>query len=51
MSHFVENSICGGISMIPTRYTQADNPSFSATYDANVPRQDLIYLDVNNLYG
>ena len=28
MYNFIENSICGGISMIPTRYAQADNPSF-----------------------
>ena len=51
MCHFVENSIRGGISMISTRDAQANNPSFPATYDANLPRQDLIYLDANNLYG
>ena len=28
-----------------------DNPSFPAKYDGNLPRQDLIYLDANNLYG
>ena len=49
--HFVENSIRGGISMISTRHAQANNPSFPATYDASLPRQDLIYLDANNLYG
>ena len=51
MYYFVENSICGGISMISTRHAQANNPSFPATYNASLPRQDLIYLDANNLYG
>ena len=51
MYHFVENSIRGGISMISTRHAQANNPSFPSTYNANLSRQDLIYLDANNLYG
>ena len=51
MNNFIENSIHGGISMNSTRHAQANNPSFPATYDANLPRQDLIYLDANNLYG
>ena len=51
MYHFIENSIRGEISMISTRHAQANNPSFPATYDANLPRQVLIYLDANNLYG
>ena len=37
--------------MISTRYAQANNPSLPAIYDANLPRQGLIYLDANNLYG
>ena len=37
MCNFVENSI--------------RNPSFPDTYDANLPNQNLIYLDANNLYG
>ena len=37
--------------MISTLHAQANNPSFPATYDANLPRQDLIHLDANNLYG
>ena len=37
--------------MISTRHAQANNPSFPATYDASLPRQDPIYLDANNLYG
>ena len=51
MCNFVENSIRGGISMISTHHAQANNPSFPDTYDANLPRQNLIYLDANNLYG
>ena len=37
--------------MISTRHAQANNPSFPSTYNASFPRQDLIYLDANNLYG
>ena len=51
MYHFVEDSIRGGISMISTSHARANNPSFSATYDASLPRLDLIYLATNNLYG
>ena len=51
MYHFVEGSIRGGISMISTRHAQANNPAFPDTYDDKLPRQDLIYLDANNLYG
>ena len=51
MYNFVENSIRGGISMISTRHTRANNSSFPNTYDANLPKQNLIYLDANNLYG
>ena len=49
--NLIENSILGGISMISTRYARANNPSFPSTYDDKLPRQDLIYLDANNLYG
>ena len=48
MYHFVQKSIHGGISMISTRYAQANNPSFPATCDASL--HYLIYLDANNLY-
>ena len=50
MFNFV-HSIRGGISVISTRHAQANNPSFPATYDASLPRKDLIYLEPNNLYG
>ena len=53
--HMVENSIRGGgggggISMITTCQAKANNPSLPS-YDAGLPRQALIYLDANNLYG
>ena len=37
--------------MISTRHAPANNPSFPDTYDASLPKQNLIYLDANNLYG
>ena len=37
--------------MISTRHAQANNSSFPTTYDADLPKQNLIYLDANNLYG
>ena len=49
--NLIENGIRGGISMISIRYARANNPSFPSTYDDKLPRQDLIYLDGNNLYG
>ena len=48
--HLIETSIRGGISMISTRHAKANNPALPK-YDPNLPRQDLIYLDANNLYG
>ena len=44
MYNCVENSIRGRISMVSTRHAQANNPSFPYTFDASLPRQDLIYL-------
>ena len=49
--NLIENSIRGGISMISTRYARGNNTSFPSTYDDKLPRQDLVYLDANNLYG
>ena len=49
--NFVKNNIRGGISMISTRHANANNPTISDTYDSNIPNQNLIYLDANNLYG
>ena len=49
--NIVENSIRGSISMISTRLAKANNPRLPNTFNASLPRQDLIYLDANNLYG
>ena len=38
-------------SMIFTRHAKANSHSFPATYDASLPKQNLIYLDANNLHG
>ena len=51
MYNVVENSILDDISMISTRHAQANSPSFPDTYDTSLPKQNLIYLDANNLYG
>ena len=51
MYNFIENSIWGGISMISIRYAKANNPTIPDIYDYNLPNQNLIYLDTNNLYG
>ena len=48
--NMVENSIRGGISMISTRHGKSNNPRLSS-YDPELPHQDLVYLDANNLYG
>ena len=50
MYHSIEKSIRGGISMITTRYAQANFPTLPG-YDAGRSRVILIYLDANNLYG
>ena len=50
MYNFVENSICGGVSMISTRHAKANSHSFPAAYDDSLPKPNLIYLDANNLY-
>ena len=51
MKTFVENSTRGDISMISTRHAKANNPTISDTYDSNLPNQNFIYLEANNLYG
>ena len=50
MYHFIEKSIRVAISMIITRYVQANFPTLPG-HDASRPHVHLIYLDANNLYG
>ena len=47
----VDTSIRGGVSMISTRHAKANNPTIPSSYDTKLLRQDLIYLNANNLYG
>ena len=48
MYHFVENSIRDGDF---NDLHLANSPSFPDTYHSSLPKQNLIYLDANNLYG
>ena len=48
--NMVDSAIRGGISMITTRHAKANYPSLPS-YNSTLPRQDLIYLDANNVYG
>ena len=48
--NMIDMSIRGGVPMISTRHAKANNPSLPS-YDQELPRRDLIYLDANNLYG
>lgn len=48
---FLERGIRGGISTITTRYSKANNPYISETYESNKPTNYIAYLDANNLYG
>ena len=48
--NLIDTSIRCGVSMISTRHARANNPSFPS-YDPELPRCDLIYLDDNNLSG
>ena len=48
--NMIDTSIRVGVSMISTRHAKTNNPSLPS-YDPELPRRDLIYLDANNLYG
>ena len=47
----IEKGIRGGVSMISTRYGEANNPYMGDSYDPNQPTKYISYLDANNLYG
>ena len=50
MLQMIENGIRGGVSMIPKRYSKANNP-YMKNYNKNEPTKFIQYLDANNLYG
>ena len=46
----IDSAIRGGVSVITHKHAKANNPLISG-YDIAKPRNWLIYLDANNLYG
>ena len=51
MYDFFEQAIRGGISQISTRHAAANTPEVPETYNPDAEREQLIYIDCNNLYG
>ena len=51
MLHMFEKGIRGGISMIPTRHSKANNKYMGKKFDPSKPSKYITYLDANNLYG
>ena len=51
MLHMFEKGIRGGISMIPTRHSKANNRYMGEKFDPSEPSKFITYLDANNLYG
>ncbi|PFX22887.1 hypothetical protein AWC38_SpisGene12595 [Stylophora pistillata] len=51
MLHMFEKGIRGGTSMIPTRYSKANNKYMGEKFDPAQPSKFITYLDANNLYG
>ena len=50
MHLFIERGLRGGVAMISKRFAEANNP-YLQNYDNKKPKNYLMYLDANNLYG
>ena len=50
MYEMFERGIRGGVSVINTRFAQANNPSVPG-YDSTKPKTHILYIDATNLYG
>jgi hypothetical protein len=48
---FIERSKRGGISVVTTRYSKANNKYLNENYNPNEEDKYIMYLDANNLYG
>ena len=51
MLHMFEKGIRGGISMIPTRHSKANNKYMGEKFNPSEPSKFITYVDANNLYG
>lgn len=48
---FLESGIRGGITSCVKKHARANNPYVPSTYQPELPRSYLSYIDANNLYG
>ncbi len=51
MFKMIDSGIRGGVCMIPTRFSHANNELLGDQYDVNKPKSWIKGLDANNLYG
>lgn len=49
---FIEKGIRGGCTFVNTHYLHVNAPEIDPfSYNPNLPRHEMLYLDMNNLYG
>ncbi|XP_072022976.1 uncharacterized protein [Amphiura filiformis] len=51
MAMMIEKGIRGGVSMISTRHSKANNKYMGSDFDSTQKSKFIQYLDANNLYG
>jgi hypothetical protein len=51
MINFFQRGIRGGLSYICKRRSVSNVPSMGASFDPSKPKQEILYVDANNLYG